>query len=159
METSTSLAHRIREVLLNGKWIANTNFRDQIVGINWELAVKKVNNLNSIAMLTFHINYYVEGVLQVLQGGELTIKDQYSFDVPGISSDMEWQSMVETFLLNAENLAKEVENLDEKILISTFVHEKYGTYLRNLEAVIEHSYYHLGQVSLIKKMLLAGSFQ
>jgi hypothetical protein len=89
----------------------------------------------------------------------LTIKDQYSFDVPGISTDMEWQSMVETFLLNAENLAKEVENLDEKILISTFVHEKYGTYLRNLEAVIEHSYYHLGQVTLIKKMVLASSFQ
>jgi hypothetical protein len=78
MKTRISLANRLREVLLNGKWIANTNFKEQLVGLNWELAVKKVNNLNSISMLTFHINYYVEGVLQVLQGGDLTIRDQYS---------------------------------------------------------------------------------
>jgi hypothetical protein len=159
METSLSLAIRIREVLLNGKWIANTNFKEHIVGLTWELAIKKVNNLNSIAMLTFHINYYVEGVLHVLQGGDLTIKDQYSFDIPKIASEADWQNMIDVFLRNAENLAKEVENLDEKVLISTFVQEKYGTYIRNIEAVIEHSYYHLGQVSLIKKMVLLDSFQ
>ena len=34
-----------------------------------------------------------------------------------------------------------------------FVDEKYGTYLRNIEAVIEHSYYHLGQISLIRKLI------
>lgn len=28
-----------------------------------------------------------------------------------------------------------------------------GSYLRNIEGVIEHSYYHLGQISLIKKMI------
>ena len=35
-----------------------------------------------------------------------------------------------------------------------FVDEKYGTYRRNIEGIIEHSYYHLGQISLIKKMIL-----
>ena len=28
------------------------------------------------------------------------------------------------------------------------------TYLRNIEGVIEHSYYHLGQISLIRKLIL-----
>ncbi|MEG1022142.1 MAG: hypothetical protein RSE50_11550 [Myroides sp.] len=42
---------------------------------------------------------------------------------------------------------------DEK-LDSVFVDEKYGSYRRNIEAMIEHSYYHLGQIVLIKKMLL-----
>jgi hypothetical protein len=32
--------------------------------------------------------------------------------------------------------------------------EQYGTWQRNLEAVIEHSYYHLGQIILIRKMIL-----
>jgi len=43
----------------------------------------------SIAALTFHINYYVAGVLNVFQGGKLEIRDKYSFDminrvVPGL---------------------------------------------------------------------------
>ena len=156
MKTRISLANRLREVLLNGKWIANTNFKEQLVGLNWELAVKKVNNLNSISMLTFHINYYVEGVLQVLQGGDLTIRDQYSFEVPEIKSEAAWLMIVGAFLSNAENLALAIEKLDESRLEDPFVDEKYGTYLRNLEAVIEHSYYHLGQVTLIKKMILLG---
>ena len=34
-----------------------------------------------------------------------------------------------------------------------FVDEKYGLYLRNIDGMIEHSYYHLGQISLINKLL------
>ncbi len=154
METNIILANRLREVLLNGKWIANTNFKEQIVGINWEHAVYKRSDLNSIAMLTFHINYYVGGVLEVLRGGDLTIRDHYSFDVPEIKSEADWQRIVEAFLNNAENLAMAIEKLDESTLDKPFVQEKYGSYRRNLEAVIEHSYYHLGQVTLIKKMIL-----
>ena len=39
-------------------------------------------------------------------------------------------------------------------LEDVFFDEKYGTYLRNIEGMIEHCYYHLGQVSLIRKMIL-----
>lgn len=28
-----------------------------------------------------------------------------------------------------------------------------GTFLRNMDAMIEHAYYHLGQIVLIKKLL------
>jgi hypothetical protein len=35
-----------------------------------------------------------------------------------------------------------------------FEEEKYGIYRRNIEAIIEHSYYHLGQISLIKKLIV-----
>ena len=41
---------------------------------------------------------------------------------------------------------------DDK-LTDVFVKEEYGTYHRNINAIIEHSYYHLGQISLIKKLL------
>ncbi|MGN6163930.1 MAG: hypothetical protein ACTHOF_05245 [Flavisolibacter sp.] len=34
-----------------------------------------------------------------------------------------------------------------------FVDEKYGTYYRNLQGIIEHTHYHLGQIVLIKKLL------
>jgi hypothetical protein len=43
--------------------------------------------------------------------------------------------------------------MEDSAFDQPFVDEKYGTYLRNIEGVIEHSYYHLGQVSLLKKMV------
>lgn len=80
------LANRLREVLLNGKWIANTNLKEQITSTSWGQAMERIGSLNTIALLTFHVNYYLKGVLTVLQGGKLEIKDKYSFDMPEISS-------------------------------------------------------------------------
>mgnify|MGYP003556468176 FL=1 len=43
METNKiALAHRLREVLLNGTWIANTNFKEQITGVSWKEAIYRV---------------------------------------------------------------------------------------------------------------------
>ena len=154
MARNLAIANRLREVLLNGKWIANTNFKEQILSVNWEQAIQKVGNLNTIALLTFHINYYLDGLLNVFNGGKLEIKDKYSFDLPEIRSEKDWSKLVNDFLSNSEMFAKQVEQMDESMLDQPFADEKYGSYLRNIEGVIEHSYYHLGQVSLIRKMIV-----
>lgn len=148
------LAKRLKEVLLNGKWIANTNFKEQIISISWEQAIEKIGNLNTIALLTFHVNYYIKGLLNVFEGGNLEIKDKHSFDMPNISSETDWLNLVNEFLSNAEKFINHVEKMDDNLLTQTFVKEEYGSYLRNIEAQIEHSYYHLGQVSLIKKLII-----
>lgn len=147
------IANRLREVLLDGKWIANTNFKEQIESITWQQAVQSIGDLNTIAKLTFHINYYLEGILQVLNGGSLDIRDKYSFDMPEINSDSEWQQLVSTFVRNAELFADKVATLSEEIFDEVFVEEKYSTYARNIEGMIEHAYYHLGQVVLIRKLV------
>jgi len=154
MTRNLSLANRVREVLLNGHWIANTNFKDQILSVSWEQATQKVDNLNTIALLTFHINYYLQGLLNVFKGGALEIRDKYSFDLPEIQSETDWNTLVNNFLNNSEQFANHVEQMADDMLDQPFVDLKYGTYLRNIEGVIEHSYYHLGQVSLIKKMTM-----
>jgi hypothetical protein len=154
MHRNQLLAQRLREVFLDGKWIANTNYYEQISDISWKDAIVKINQLNSIALLTFHINYYLEGLIQVLNGGVLEISDRYSFDMPLINTDKEWSDLKDRFLKNAATFSNKVAELDDTILDQSFVDEKYGTYLRNIEAVIEHSYYHLGQLVLIKKMIL-----
>lgn len=153
MARNLSIANRLREVLLDGKWIANTNFKEQILSISWEQAVHRVDNLNTIALLTFHINYYLAGILNVFKGGNLEIRDKYSFDLPEIKSEEDWNVLVNEFLNNAELFARHVEQMPDSRLDESFVDEKYGSYMRNIEAVIEHSYYHLGQVSLIRKMV------
>lgn len=153
MESSHQLAQRIREVFLNGRWIANTNFRDQLSDLSLEKATQQIPPLNTIAALTFHINYYLVGLLQVLAGGPLDIRDQFSFDLPPMQSDEDWDKLVNDLHVNAEKFAEQLENMSEEQLAATFVKEKYGTYRRNIEGVIEHSYYHLGQISLLKKLI------
>ena len=154
MLINQKLADRIREVILQGTFIANTNYKDQLTTCNWELAAVKIGSLNTIAALTQHIHYYLSGVMQVFEGGALTIKDKYSYDFPEIKSENEWERILMQLWKDAEKFANAVEQLPEQKLNETFVDEKYGAYQRNIEAIIEHCYYHLGQIVIIKKMLL-----
>lgn len=151
MNRSLELATRLREVLLNGKWIANTNFKEQIEGIDMKMALARVGQLHTVAELVYHINYYLAGLLEVLRGGPLSIRDKFSFDLPEIKTEEDWQSLRETFMANAIAFSDAVEAMEDAQLDKAFVDEKYGTYLRNIEGVIEHSYYHLGQVVLLRK--------
>lgn len=153
MTRSINISNRLREVLLNGDWIANTNYKEQILTINWQQAIQKVGSLNTIAALTYHINYYLVGLLKAFENGKLEMSDKYSFDLPQINSEADWRTLVTEFLNNSEKFATLVEQMDDSIFDQPFIDEKYGSYLRNIEGVIEHSYYHLGQISLIKKMI------
>ncbi|HEX8358089.1 MAG TPA: DUF1572 domain-containing protein [Segetibacter sp.] len=156
MTRNLTIASRLREVLLDGHWIANTNYKEQILNLNWQQATQKVDNLNTIAALTYHINYYLAGLLNALENGKLEISDKYSFDLPQIQSEENWNKLVTEFLNNSEEFANQVEQMEDSIFDKPFVDEKYGNYLRNIEGVIEHSYYHLGQISLIRKMIMAA---
>jgi hypothetical protein len=157
MTRNITIATRIREVLLNGHWIANTNYKEQLLSINWQQAIQKVGGLNTIAALTYHVNYYLAGLLNTFENGKLEINDKYSFDLPQISSAADWNKLVTSFLSNAEKFASHVEQMEDSIFDQPFVDEKYGNYLRNIEGVIEHSYYHLGQISLISKMIVQST--
>ncbi|WP_042721046.1 DinB family protein [Flavobacterium sp. B17] len=153
MSTTLQLAKRFREVILDGLWIANTNFKDQLSNVNWEQATTKIGSLNTIAMLTFHIDYYIEGLINVFEGGDLEIRDKYSFDLPAIESQDQWETLVNKLLSDAEKFANLLEQMPDSKMNEPFVDEKYGTYLRNIDGMIEHCYYHLGQITLIRKLL------
>lgn len=155
MSTTSQLAKRFREVLLDGKWIANTNFKEQLSDVVWEQAITKIDSLNTIAMLTFHIHYYIAGLVNVFDGGDLEIKDKFSFDLPPIESQEQWENLLNKLWQDSEKFATLLEQMPDSKLDEVFIDEKYGTYLRNIDGMIEHSYYHLGQITLIKKLILS----
>ena len=157
MTVTEEIANRFREVFLNGTWVANTNYKKELEGMDWKIATSKVSSLNTVAILAQHINYYVEGVLQVFNGGTLDIKDQFSFDFAPIRSQQEWDNFLRRFFYNAEQFAIHIDNMSGQKLRTYFVDEKYGTIQRNIDGMMEHSYYHLGQIVLIKKLIATGS--
>ena len=156
MNLATQIAKQLREVLLEGTWVA-TNYKVQLEDVDWKQATKKVADLNTIADLTFHINYYLEGLIQVFQGGKLDIKDKYSYDAPPITSAKDWDERMQKLFYDAETFATLIENLSVQDLMQSFVEEKYGNNYINIQAMIEHCYYHLGQIVLIKKLLKSNS--
>lgn len=153
MTLSQQIAKQFREVHLDGKWVALTNLKEQLSDVNWQEATTKIGSLNTIAALAFHINYYVAGLVRVFEGGPLDIRDKFSFDMPPIESEEEWQKLLSKLWNDAERFAQLVERMPDEKLQKSFVDEKYGNYYRNILAMIEHTYYHLGQVVIIKKML------
>ena len=153
MRSAEKLARRIREVLLNGTWVANTNYKDQLHNLDWKTAVSKIDSLNSIAELTQHVHYYIKGIKHVLEGGNLEIRDKFSFDFPPVESAAQWELILNRFWKDAERLAELIEQLPDDKLDQDFADEKYGSYLRNINGLIEHSYYHLGQIVLLKKQI------
>jgi len=62
--------------------------------------------------------------------------------------------MLSKMWADAESFAGLIEELSEERLWEPFSEEKYGIYYRNIHGIIEHSHYHLGQIVLIKKIVL-----
>jgi len=152
MKLTTQIAQQFREVQLNGNWVS-TNLKTQLSDVTFEEATTKLGTVNTIAALTYHIHYYVEGLVKVMEGGPLDIRDKYSFDLPPLQSQQEWEALLEKTYKAAEKFAQLVEQMPDQQLSEGFVDEKYGNYFRNISAMIEHSYYHLGQIVIIKKII------
>ena len=153
MSLTKQIAKHFREVHFGGNW-TSVNLKDTLDGITWQQATTKVNSFNTIAALVYHINYFVKATLMVLQEQPLDAHDKYSFDLPPISSQQDWESLLKNSWADAEKFATLVEQLPESKLAEDFWDNKYGNYYRNLHGVIEHTHYHLGQIVLIKKILL-----
>lgn len=152
MILAEELARQIREVHFGGNW-TSVNLRDTLADVSWSEAVATISQLNTLARLVYHCNYYVQAVTKVLEGEALLAKDQFSFDAPLIQSEKEWAALTEKTWKDARHFDQLVSSLSDVRLGEIFVQEKYGSYYRNISGIIEHLHYHLGQIVLIKKML------
>lgn len=152
MNTTAHIAKHFRDVHSGGNWTC-VNLRDTFSDVTWEQASRKIEGFNTIAALTYHIHYYVHAVLAVLEGGALEAHDKYSYDHPPISSEQDWQELLDLSRKDAEAFATLVEQLPDERLWESMADEKYGNWYRNLQGIIEHTHYHLGQIVILKKMI------
>ncbi len=156
MSFPQQIAKQIREVYFGGNW-TTSNLKEHLNNITWQQATSKVYSFNTIAALVFHINYYICAVTKVLEGELLNASDKISFDHPPINNQDDWELFLKKTWIDAENFAKLVEKIPETKLWEIFTDEKYGSYYRNLHGIIEHTHYHLGQIVLLKKMILENA--
>jgi hypothetical protein len=153
MNLTAQIAKQFKDVHFGGNW-TSVDVKQTLADVDWEMATKKVYSFNTIAALVYHINYYVTVVTKALKNEPLDGHDKYSFDLPPIQNQEDWEQLLSKTWTDAENFVKLIEQLPESKLGEVFFNEKYGNYYRNLHGIIEHTHYHLGQIVLIKKILL-----
>jgi hypothetical protein len=156
MNYTGQIAKLVRDVHIGGNWTAS-NLKENLADLNWQQAITRVYTFNTIADLVYHMNYYVSAILGVLEGEPLNASDKYSFDRPPILCQEDWEKLLDKTWRDAENFAVLIEQLPESKLWEDFSDHKYGNYYRNIHGIIEHIHYHLGQIVLIKKILLVPS--
>ena len=156
MTISEQLAKNFRDVHFGGNW-TDVNIKDLLADLTFEEAIIKVHDLNTIAALLFHINYFVDVTLQVLEGGPLDGHDKFSFDCPDLSSEADWNHLVNKALVEADRFAVLVSRMPDAKLWEDMADAKYGSYYNNIQGIIEHTHYHLGQIALIKKIIRSQS--
>ncbi|MFZ1749936.1 MAG: DUF1572 domain-containing protein, partial [Saprospiraceae bacterium] len=62
MTLSQQLSKQINDLFLSGQWIGtNLNLKAQLDDVDVVMANTRYESLNTIALLAFHINYYLEG--------------------------------------------------------------------------------------------------
>jgi hypothetical protein len=152
MNLSHQLARHWRSVFTGGNW-TSVNLRDTLQDVNLGEAREKLPSLNSIAALTYHLDYYTEGVLEVFRGKPLTIRDKFAWEVPELSEEADWQRLREALLTNGEALGQAIKSFAAARWSDDFTDTKYGSYISNVMGLTEHAHYHLGQMVVIKRIV------
>jgi hypothetical protein len=152
MSLTKQIAKQFIELYWGGNW-TGVSLRENLADVDWQQATTKVYSFNTIAALIYHMNFYVNAVITVLQGEALTASDKYSFDHPAILSSDDWNKLLDKTWNEAEQFATMVEQMPESRLWESFSDGKYGNYYRNIQGVTEHAHYHLGQIVLVKKII------
>lgn len=152
MPSTQHIAQHFHQVYFGGNWTV-TNLKDTIADVDLQTALHQVQDLNNIATLTFHIHYFIKVASRVLEGYPLEGNDKLSFNHPPFDSEEAWGNFKIEVLDKGKKFAELIDALEDSILEKPFGDEKYGSYQRNLLGIIEHTHYHLGQISLIKKLL------
>jgi hypothetical protein len=152
MNPSHQLADHIRQAYFGGNWTASC-LKKHLDGTMLQEVTDKVDSLNSIAALAYHIDYYLQAIMRVINGKPLDAHDKFSFDHPPFATQADWNDFLRKMWEDAEQFAERISSLSEEQLASTFVENKYGTYFRNIIGFLEHTHYHLGQIVVIKKLI------
>jgi uncharacterized damage-inducible protein DinB len=156
MNIPQQIAKQLRDVFFGKNWTCST-IKEHAENVTIEQATKQLYGLNSIFTLLHHLAYYLPAQINVLEGKPLVASDAEGFILPAIENETAWQNFKENIFTNAEKLATLIEAMPEEKLQANFADEKYGNYYKNLTGMIEHTHYHLGQIVILKKIILQNS--
>ena len=145
------LARHIREIHFGNNW-SDSDMKMVLKDVTWQQAVATpIPNANSIAVLVFHMNFYLNYVHKHIQEIKYVFEHEDSFKVPFIESESDWQTLLQKTWADAEAFAQTVEKLPVGDDFYQVIPPNHNSFYKNIHGVVEHNHYHLGQIVLLKK--------
>jgi uncharacterized damage-inducible protein DinB len=150
------IAQHITEVYEGDNW-TGVSITDAIKDVNWQQAQQKtIASSNTVAALLHHIYYWNGIMMQRVNGINPSIPDTNGFDVDELKNENDWNDLKEKTHQSFIALANAVKNFPEEKLDEISPTGR-SSYYKNLQGIVEHAHYHLGQIVIIKKLLTATS--
>lgn len=150
MKESDRLISLFQKLYNGSPWI-DVNLVSSLSKITASQAQKKVlPNANSIWEITNHLISWRKNVLQRVQGKQIITPDNNYFEPVKESSDKAWKET----LNQLENTHNEWIDFLSKIETTQFENIYSGnemTYYENIQGILQHDAYHLGQIVLLSK--------
>lgn len=148
MKVIEAIAQHFYEVNYGNNW-TDAAVKDVLDGITHDQATKQIGGANSIALLLFHMDFYNMVVYDRLVDVTRKFDHEESLQPPVINSETDWQQLQETYFKNVDKIHKAILAFDETRLFEKITT---NTPYKNLHGLVEHIHYHLGQISLLKKL-------
>ena len=150
---TNELALHIREIHFGNNW-SDSDMKMVLSDVTWQQAVAThIPSANNIAVLVFHMNFYLNYVHKHIQGIKYVFEHEDSFKVPAIQSESDWQTLLQKTWDDAEAFAQSVEKLPDDDNFFKAIPPNHNSFYKNIQGVVEHNHYHLGQIVLLKKLV------
>ena len=139
----------------NGENWTDVNISDTLKNVSWQQAQQRTTvSQNTLASLLHHLYYWNGIMMQRIKGINPSVPDANGFDVDDLKNENDWNDLKEKAHQSFIQLANAVKNFPQEKLSSTYAAGK-SSYYKNLQGIIEHAHYHLGQIVILKKLVFS----
>lgn len=155
MNLSEAIARHLLEVHYGENWTESWITRVLEDVNRMEAVHPTAGSANTIASLLHHVTFYNRVIQQRLEGIDPVIDAANGFDLPVLGSDEDWERLKADNLQSATALAEQIRKIPDEILQEPILKEVAGSssYYRQLQGVVEHAHYHLGQIVILKNLI------
>jgi hypothetical protein len=152
MKITQAIAQHITEAVEGINW-TEVDLKNVLADISFEEATTLTNaSPNTIATIVYHLNYYNRRMLERVTGIIHPVNEANGFDMPVLKNADDWNMLRKENITSAKALAAAVAAFPEEKLFD--LNPLNGlTFYKNLHGCVEHIYYHLGQIFILKTLI------
>ena len=152
MKITETLAKNLLNAFEGNNW-TDVSIKDTLAGLSWQqVTTQTPASPNTIASLVNHLWYWNTIIMERMKGNYPNVPETNGFDVSELHDDADWQILIKKTHQSFINLANAIRQFPEEKLMET---PKTGasTINANLFGIVEHAYYHLGQIVIVKHLV------
>lgn len=154
MQTEINKIKTLLTETADGNNWTGINAEQALKDISAETATKRINsNHLNIAELTAHLACWNNVISKRLEGVNYTPTAEEDFPLINQVSDEQWASLQQDFFNSFEILVKALSQKEDDSLEKPIFDGASSAY-RNVHGQVSHLHYHLGQIVLLKKLVI-----